>query len=153
MGQIYEKQGRKKEAADVYAWALSATRPDSETRPRLARVIGEAAAADLANKKTREGIAALRTVAVPNTAKLNGSAEFFVIISNGMDGTMTVDGARFITGDEKLRSMADALRAAKYQVEFPDAVPTKTLRRGILSCGVTGCSFVLMTPDSVTTIN
>lgn len=153
LGQIYEKQGRKKEAADVYAWALSATRPDSETRPRLARLIGEAAAADLANKKTREGIAALRTVAVPNTAKLNGSAEFFVIISNGMDGTMTVDGARFITGDEKLRSMADALRAAKYHEEFPDAVPTKTLRRGILSCGVTGCSFVLLTPDSVTTLN
>ncbi len=153
LAQIYEKQGRKEEAIQTYALALAATRPLAETRGRLARLAGEARAADIADEKTRDGIGVLRTVKLPNAAKLSGAAEFFLIISNGVDGSISVESVKFISGEEKLRPLAAQLRNAKYQVSFPDSSPTKLLRRGILSCAPAACTFVLITPDAVTSVN
>ena len=65
-----------------------------------------------------------------------------------------IEDVKFVRGDEKLRPFTDTLRSAKFGAVFPDDTPTKLVRRGILSCGKdTGCSFVLMTPDSVTSVN
>jgi hypothetical protein len=66
-----------------------------------------------------------------------------------------VEGIKFISGDEKLRGFTDALRLAEYNFTFPDEMPAKILRRGILSCSTQmgECSFVLMLPDDVRSVD
>jgi hypothetical protein len=62
---------------------------------------------------------------------------------------------KFASGDEKLRVFTEALRTAEYRLTFPDDTPVKILRRGILSCSTAAgtCSFVLMLPDDVRTVD
>ena len=76
------------------------------------------------------------------------------MFSNSHTG-VNVDGAKFISGDDNLKSLAEALRTAKYQVVFPDDSPTKVLRRGTLSCWKDSgdCRFVLQLPQDVQSVN
>jgi hypothetical protein len=43
----------------------------------------------------------------------------------------------------------------KFAMNFPDDTPTKILRRGVLSCSQANsqCTYVLMLPDDVRTID
>lgn len=83
-----------------------------------------------------------------------GTAEFFLLLGPGDAGTK-VEGTKFISGDEKLRGLADGLRAGKYNFNFPDDVAVKILRRGVVSCSpVAGeCLFVLMLPEDVRSVD
>ncbi len=67
----------------------------------------------------------------------------------------TVEAVKFASGDEKLKIFTEALRTAEYRLTFPDDTPVKILRRGVLTCSTaTGnCSFVLMLPDDVRTVD
>jgi hypothetical protein len=94
------------------------------------------------------------------TTKLNekppaaGSAEFWVLLGTNSDGA-DVDKVKFISGEEKLRVLEGALQHLKYSINFPDDTPAKILRRGALSCTLEAgnCTFVLMLPDDVRTVN
>jgi hypothetical protein len=58
------------------------------------------------------------------------------------------------SGSEKLRGFADRLSAATYPVVFPGDAPTKLVRRGTLTCSAAGnCNFVLLSADTVTSVN
>jgi hypothetical protein len=83
------------------------------------------------------------------------SADFFVVLAPDGSGGAKVEGVKFVRGEEKLRAMGATLERAKYGMAFPDATQTRVVRRGILSCSSeTGeCSFVLMTADSVTSVD
>jgi hypothetical protein len=73
----------------------------------------------------------------------------------GESSAATVEAVKFADGDEKLKVFTEALRSAEYRLTFPDDTPVKILRRGILSCSTaTGtCTFVLMLPDDVRTVD
>ncbi|HEY6767018.1 MAG TPA: DUF3857 domain-containing protein [Candidatus Sulfotelmatobacter sp.] len=152
LGQIYEKGGAKDRARQTYALSLEGLRPSPETRDRLA------ALSDKKNE-TLSGVPKptlqdLRTIHL-GKARETGNADFFVLLGNGGGAKATVEGVKFISGDEKLKSFAEALRNADYHVTFPDDTPVKILRRGILSCSAsTGeCMFVLILPDDVRTVD
>jgi tetratricopeptide (TPR) repeat protein len=155
LGQIYEKQGKKDLALRTYALSLSALRPIPETRDRLASLTGGNIKADAAVAKYKENLQQLRTIDLGKVAKETGSAEFFVLLSRGKGADATVEAVKFASGDEKLKVFTDALRTAEYPLTFPDDTPVKILRRGILSCSTaTGtCTFVLMLPDDVRTVD
>jgi tetratricopeptide (TPR) repeat protein len=155
LGQIYEKRGNKDLALRTYALSLSGLRPIPETRDRLASLTGGNAKVDAAVAKYKEDLQQLRTIDLGKVAKETGSAEFFVLLSRGKGSAATVEAVKFASGDEKLRVFTDALRTAEYRLTFPDDTPVKILRRGILSCSTaTGtCSFVLMLPDDVRTVD
>jgi hypothetical protein len=87
-------------------------------------------------------------------APVGGTAEFFVIVTPSA-GTTTIQAAKFISGEEKLRPLTENLRSAKITFPFPDDVPTKILRRGILSCSQTTreCDFVMMLPEDVHSVD
>jgi tetratricopeptide (TPR) repeat protein len=154
LGQIYEKQGKKDPALRTYALSLSALRPIPETRDRLAALAGGSAKVDAAVAKYKDELQQARTINLGKVAKETGSAEFFVLLSRGK-GAATVEAVKFTSGDEKLKVFAEALRTAEYRLSFPDDTPVKILRRGVLSCSTaTGnCSFVLMLPDDVRTVD
>ena len=92
----------------------------------------------------------MRTTKIPELKLETGSAEFFVLIGPASK----VEGVKFISGSEKLKPAEKNLSSARFNAVFPDDGPTKLVRRGILSCSaITGCSFVLYTPDMVRSVN
>jgi tetratricopeptide (TPR) repeat protein len=153
LGQIYEKAGDKVRARQTYVLALTGLRPIPETRDRLAALADPKATSD-STSKAKDGLQELRTIHL-GKAKETGNADFFILFGSGGGMKATVEGVKFISGDEKLKSFTDALRSADYHVTFPDDTPVKILRRGILSCSTaTGeCMFVLLLPDDVRTID
>ena len=66
-----------------------------------------------------------------------------------------VEAAKFITGEEKLKPLTENLRSAKISFAFPDDVPTKILRRGVLTCSKSSgeCEFVMTLPEDVHSVD
>jgi hypothetical protein len=100
--------------------------------------------------KYRPELQNARTLPVGRFPKASGTAEYFVALSG-----QVVDGVKFVSGEDNMRAMGEALRGLHYSVLFPDDTPTKILRRGVLSCpGTAGdCTLVLMLPDDVRSVN
>jgi len=154
LGQIYEKQGDKDRALRTYAMSMSGLRPIPETHVRLAALAGGEAKADAAVTKYKDDLQHRRAIDL-GKAKETGNAEFFVLLSGGAGSAAKAESVKYVSGDEKLKPFSEALRTADYHLTFPDSTPVKVLRRGVLSCSTaTGnCTFVLMLPDDVRTVD
>ncbi len=154
LGQIYEKLGKKDEAAHMYALALNAQRPEPEIRGRLAALIGEDSKVDALVENFKNERVQGRTFHFPNGNKIEGKADFFILLGSGHDASPTIDAVSYISGDEKLRPMADAVKSAKVTQALPDDTPVKILRRGTLTCKPSDdCVLVLIPPDEVMSID
>jgi hypothetical protein len=83
------------------------------------------------------------------------SAEFFVLLgSDGKSKTFKVEDVKFIGGSDKMKLQGKQLRSINFSVPAPDEVPTRFVRRGILGCYQhTGCSFMLLDPATVQSLN
>ena len=149
LGQIYEKQGRREDAIRAYALAMTAERPDKKTRERLAVLVGSADRADAVARKHLDKLKHERTIAMDVSGPAGAAADFFVLLDN-RSGSAAVEGAAFISGDEALHRLGDALTKAKFDAAFPDGTPAKILRRGTLACGSSdgrgSCRFIMMLP-------
>jgi len=154
LGQIYEKRGEKDRALRTYALSMSGLRPIPETHGRLASLAGGDAKADAAVARYKDELQHQSTVDLGKAAQ-TGNADFFILLSGGAGSVATVDTVKFVSGDEKLKSFTEALRAADYHLTFPDGTPVKVLRRGTLSCSMTTgkCQFVLSLLDDVRTVD
>jgi len=102
----------------------------------------------------RDDLFALRTFQAGKLLSEKAEADFLVLLSPGEKGAK-VDAVLFVSGSDKLRPFAGALRSLHFAGMFPDASPAKLIRRGTLSCSaVTGeCTFVLLLPEDVRTVN
>jgi tetratricopeptide (TPR) repeat protein len=151
LAQVYEKRGNNEEAIRAYAMSLAASRPPMETRQRLAALLGSEKKVDNVVEKTRRELTGVRTLKLGPLVNESAEAEFFVLLAPGPK----VEAVKFIRGSEKLRAFTGTLQATNFEAMFPDATPTKLVRRGTLSCTATatGCSFVLFTPDNVHSVN
>jgi tetratricopeptide (TPR) repeat protein len=151
LAQVHEKRGNKEEAIRAYAMALAASRPPMETRQRLAALVGSDKKVDALVDQARRELAGTRTLKLGALVNESAEAEFFVLLAPGSK----VEAVKFIRGSEKLRTFTGTLQASNFATTFPDATPTKLVRRGVLSCTTTatGCSFVLLTPDDVHSVN
>jgi tetratricopeptide (TPR) repeat protein len=154
LGQIYEKRGDKDRALRTYALSMNGLRPTPETRGRLASLAGGDAKADAAVARYKDELPHLSTIDLGKAAQ-TGNADFFILLSGGGGAAVKVDAVKFVSGDEKLKSFTEALRTADYHLKFPDDTPVKVFRRGALSCSMTTrtCTFVLMLPDDVRTVD
>ncbi len=154
LAQIYEKRGRKDAAINTYAMAMSGIRPTLETRGRLAALVGGEAKVPAAIEQHRLALQATRTIMLGKIAQTAGTAEFFVVVTTSPAGSK-IEAAKFISGEEKLKPLTENLRNAKIDFSFPDDVPTKILRRGILTCTKDSgeCEFVMMLPEDVPSVN
>ena len=178
LAQVYEKRGENDKAVQSYAEALAAYKPLPETRQRLAALLAgkpvrtdtvadgsvkKAASKTASDKpaaqdklldlkidamveKARRDLDALRTVGLGPLLQETAQADFYLVVGPGAK----VEEARFISGSDKLKPFTDTLRAAKVKFAFPDATPTRLLRRGTLSCAPAGgCNFVLQPADDL----
>ncbi len=171
LGEIYDKEGKTQEAEKYYAFALAAPRAPApfalglggaaptpqlsvdtmqKTRQRLRALLKSGAREFDAEQRARQDLIKLRTVNMPRLTRSTEMAEFFVLIAPGPK----VAAVKFVSGSETLRTAVKDLSSARFQVSFPDAGPEKILRRGVVDCErvVRSCQFILMTPDSVHSI-
>ena len=154
LAQIYEKQGHKNEAIDTYAMAMSGIRPTLETRGKLAALVGGEAKVPAAIEQHKMALQATRTLKLGKATQAAGTAEFFVVVTSSPAGAK-IEAAKFITGEEKLKPLTENLKSAKIDFAFPDDVPTKILRRGVLACSKDNgeCNFVMMLPEDVHSVD
>ena len=155
LGQIFEKKGDKQQAIHFYALAMSARRTEPETRGRLASLVGDDSKVNAIVQKYRDESLKQRTITLANTARLEGKAEFFLLLTAAAGSDAAVDAVKFVSGDEKLKGLADTVRAAKVSQSFPDETPVKILRRGAVTCGGASgeCMLVLELPDEVRSVD
>ncbi len=152
LGQIYEKRGEKEKAINTYALAMNGLRPIPETRGRLSSLVGGADKVDVVVQKHRDELQQMRTTQLNDPPPAIGNADFWVLLGTSKNGA-TVESVKFVSGEEKLRGLEAALQHLKFNVNFPDETPAKILRRGNLSCTTANCTFVLMLPDDVRSLN
>ena len=85
----------------------------------------------------------MRTVKLPRVIDESASADFDVLIMP----TGKMEKAVFLHGSELLRNAGASLQKASFTQAFPKGSTTDLPRRGILSCGSAGCSFVFYRPS------
>jgi tetratricopeptide (TPR) repeat protein len=134
--------------ASEYATELAAAQ---ENLNYLTRVAGTSNT----SKDASDFVIRERTFKLPRFLPGTESAEFFVLLaSDGKSKTFKVEDVKFISGSEKMKDHAKQLKNVGFDVPAPDDVPTRFVRRGILGCyQYTGCSFVLLDPATVTSVN
>jgi tetratricopeptide (TPR) repeat protein len=160
LGRVYEQQGKKEAALHTYQLAYI-TIPLISTRtgpPKTLQVFEEDASAldkdirrlggKLGSPVFMDNLNHMRTFKLPRMVSGTASAEFFVLIGPGDKVE-----AKFISGSDSLKGVQKTLESINFNIKFPDDRPTRVLRRGILGCyQYTGCALVLLSPDSVTSV-
>ena len=83
------------------------------------------------------------------------SAEFFVLLtSDGKGATFKVEDAKFISGSDKMKLQGKQLKSIAFNFPVPGHASARFVRRGILGCyQSSGCSFVLLDPATVNSLN
>jgi tetratricopeptide (TPR) repeat protein len=141
LGQVLEKQGQKEKARQMYALAVAAGGSDvQDSRARLAKLAGDSAAAAKDIAQAPAELAQSRTVKLGVITSKTISARFNLVF----DSSPRPERAEFVDGDESLRPAGEQLREKDFPVRFPDVSSVKIVRRGLLSCGGSGCGIELL---------
>jgi transglutaminase-like putative cysteine protease/tetratricopeptide (TPR) repeat protein len=146
LGQVLEKQGQAEKARHMYALAVAAGGSNvQDSRARLTKLAGDPSVAEksAAEKDASQAPADLvlaRTVKLGPITSKSVSARFNLVF----DSSPRPERAEFVDGDESLRSAGEQLREKDFPVRFPDVSSVKIVRRGVVSCGVSGCSIELL---------
>ena len=154
LGQVYEKLGKKQQAAHAYRLALYVIgrNGDPQMRDRLKSSV--AALSSEANGSSAKDagveLSDERTYKLPQIHNWGGgykSAEFVIVLTK----EPSVADTKFLSGAQELQSASAALGALKSGFPFPDDSHARVLRRGILSCSEIskGCVFVFYPPDAI----
>jgi Flp pilus assembly protein TadD len=141
LGQVFEKQGQPEKARHMFALAVAAGGGDvADSRARLTKLAGDSAAAEKDVTLASAELVQARTVKVDPISSKPVSARFNLVF----DSSPRPERAEFVDGDESLRSAGEQLRQKDFPVRFPDVSSVKIVRRGMLSCGGSGCSIELL---------
>jgi transglutaminase-like putative cysteine protease/tetratricopeptide (TPR) repeat protein len=143
LGQVLEKQGQREKARQMYALAAAAGGSANEvqdSRARLAKLAGDAAEKDAAQGPVELAQARMVKLGPVAISSKPASARFNLVF----DSSPRPERAEFVDGDESLRAAAAQLREKDFPVRFPDVSSVKIVRRGLLSCGGSGCGIELL---------
>jgi hypothetical protein len=161
LGQLYEKLGKKSEAAHQYELALATTSSPNadqkkEIRQRYKTLTGKEIPENFQPvlHRHRSGeffspgdeLSHMRTTRISSAPHEAGSADFTIIFAHGKSAE-----AKYVSGKESLKLLAQKVSRTKLETEIPDNNPVRVFRRGILMCGQTGCDFVFFLPDQTST--
>jgi tetratricopeptide (TPR) repeat protein len=155
LGMIYEKAGRKDEAIHMYALATAADRLVPEAKESLERLAGKDKLETM-QKKAHDELRDSRTIKLgPATANVKGAteAQFYVALTLGPSRMAKATEVKFISGDEKLRALASILKGGNFNLVFPNETNTKVIRRGTLFCDASGCSFLMLSPEYISSVD
>ena len=157
VGAVAEKRGNKQEAIRLYAQGAVADRVMPEARESLLKLTSaDSMEKLLATAKTELPVYNKFDLGqlTPNL-KAPAEAEFFIVIAPDATRKAQIVDVKFIKGEESLKPLAAQLKSVKYSLVFPDASPTKIVRRGVLLClpKPGPCTFTLVSPDLITSVD
>jgi tetratricopeptide (TPR) repeat protein len=157
LAEIYEKLGRKADGDRACRLALAAF--DAKSVPGIKeKIVATQLRINFSSRKAEPPsksmmgvnlggieLSELRATKIPLAIDLPDGAKsgiFAISVTNGEEQKK----ALFIGGDSVLKGETEALSKAKLPLLFPDEMPAKLLRRGLLSCSkyTKGCTFVLL---------
>jgi len=153
LGRLYETQGRKNDAIEMYLAALQKAPPNvslsddaKETRRRLADILGGYSQVDDRLAQARNKKSSLRTVGIANPGGAQGIAQYTVII----DANSKVVDLAATSPDDPLATLNDAVRATTMPQSFPDTTLKKLPRLSTLGCVASDqpCVFTLLSAGS-----
>jgi tetratricopeptide (TPR) repeat protein len=146
LGQLYDKSGRNREAADFYSLALDTGKASQDTTDRYMRLTRKTAG----NRGNPEDLLSYRTVKIPGPFKEAASAEFMILFSPGAEPVVKALGDASV----RMPDGTELLGRAKFDISFPDDGPSRILRRGILSCSqlMKTCEFVMYPVEEVNSV-
>jgi tetratricopeptide (TPR) repeat protein len=160
LGQLYELKQRRTDAIHMYRLAVRANRangPSGDQEQIQAHLSHLLPGANLSTgfdlhrgDPAGEELSQMRNVKLSRFFQGSANADFFLLFGPGAK----LEDVKFIKGSDKLEDAGKFIRGAVFPISYPDGSKTHVVRRGILSCSsFTGCSFVLYTPDAVTSVN
>jgi tetratricopeptide (TPR) repeat protein len=147
LGEVYEKTGKKRQAAQTYSMALSALgqNGDPKLKQRLnARLTSLAAEGVKGSKDAGGDLGALRSYRVSAIKAWGGgykTATFGIALAKEPATPLVW----FLNGADELKDSSQALAKIKFKIPFPDDGPTRVVQRGMLSCSEASknCTLVL----------
>src|SRR5882762_4844863 len=155
LGQVYEKLGKRRQAARAYRLALQAIgrNGDPQMRDRLQSSVAALSGGANSSSMVKDAGAELsdeRTYKLPQIRDWGGgykSAEFVIALTRESG----VADTQFLSGAQELRGASAALGALKSDFPFPDDSHARVVRRGVLSCSEVskGCIFVFYPADAM----
>jgi len=152
LAQLYEKRGQKQEAIRLYAEAIAAPHGDPESRARLTLLLGENSQIDALVAQAKTRLSKSQTFSAGKLLAEKAEADFFVLFASATKSTR-VEAVKFIAGSPDLRPFAENLKTIDFGQMFPDSSPAKLVRRGTLTCAAGSCTFTLLLPENVRTLN
>jgi tetratricopeptide (TPR) repeat protein len=148
LAQVYEKQGKKTEAAHLKMMANS----QNDVSPIIRRKPTQRDPNQYFESDAQNELSQMRMLHLPRPAGVApGSAEFFVLIGPGAK----VEDVKFISGADQLKPLAKQIAVVHYVAPVPEGSQARLVRRGILMCTGTAprCDFALIPPDTVFSTN
>jgi tetratricopeptide (TPR) repeat protein/transglutaminase-like putative cysteine protease len=165
LGDIYQKMGKKTEAAHAYRLALAATsgtrqgisstdrvkmyqERSEELNKRYEKLMGTKPVNDIrrlpnGQLTTDEQLQQLREVKFDNAGRLSGSAEFIIAFKPA-----GIDSSDYTHGDEKLKVLEEKLKLLHFQVAFPPNSAAILVRRAQVECrSASSCTLKLVKPE------
>jgi Flp pilus assembly protein TadD len=164
LAQIYEKMGKKSEAAHVYELAAAAATSNGlivdakKVKAGIAKRFKELTGKELNlspplrrlpsgawTMTPGEELSRMRSFKIPAAGSVkSGSATVTIVIS-----PEKITDVRFATGDESMKTLRDQLMQTKLKTKYPTGSKATLVRRGTVMCTTTGCDLVLLLPDSL----
>lgn len=145
---IYEKQGQRAKAMDIYAQVAGVGFvPESNdssyksSRAALER-LAKGDDVELQIMQARNTLVEQRTIKLPRL--VSGAARADVAALMASDGRITQ--VRFLKGDESLRAPIATLKGLKAPALQPDDQAMTFVRHGVVGCSSSGCMLVLVRP-------
>jgi tetratricopeptide (TPR) repeat protein len=157
IGAVAEKRGKKDDAIRLYAQGAVADRLRPEARESLMKLVKPETIETLLQAAKKE-LPAYQTLALaqllPNV-KAPVEAEFYLLMAPDAHRSAQVVDVKFIKGEESLKPLVSQLKSIKYPLVFPDASPTKIVRRGTLRCEAKpgACTFTMVSPDLIVSVD
>lgn len=157
LGSVAEKQGKKENAKHLYALGMVADRVRPEARESLEKLVKPDAIDALVQiaKKELPSYNLIKLNQLSPDTKTAVEGEFYLLFGPDSTRAAQVVDVKFIKGDESLKSLASQLKSIRYSLVFPDASPTKIVRRGTLRCEPKpgACTFTMVSPDLVNAVD
>ena len=161
LAQVYEKQGKKQQAAHTYRLAYAAATSSNynqssaeDIEDHFKKLMGPKVpiVQNTFDRKpdgtwpmsAAEELSRARTTHVSVQGATKGTASFSVVFSPGK-----IEDVKFVNGYEKLKVLAPQIASSKLRAEFPDTAPARLTRQGLLVCdSATSCDFTLLQPGA-----
>ena len=148
LGQVYEKTGKKRQAAQTYSMTLNSLgqNGDPKLKQRMNESLTSLAAEGVKTTKDAAGdLSAARSYRVNTIKEWGGgykTATFGIALAKAQGEPLVW----FLDGADELKESAAELSKIKFKISFPDDGPTRVVQRGMLSCSEASknCTLVLL---------